>query len=79
MSEKTNSGGNKRVMLEFTLDGHKHTFFKRIDVYGDPVATTNKLNARKVKQKDVKALIESLIKHYGKDKIADIKTMDEDI
>ena len=67
-SANTNSD---KVLLEFTLNGHKHTYFKRIDMYGKPVTTNNVNNARKVKKNDVKSIITFLIKEYGKSNITD--------
>ena len=67
----------EKVYLELTLKGHKHTFFKRFDVYGIPVLTNNKNNARQVKKSDIPSIIKALIKEHGKDNVKDINIMKE--
>jgi hypothetical protein len=64
-----------KVILEFTLNGRKHTYLRRIDLYGTPVTTTNKHSARKIKQTDVPNTIKLLIKEYGKNNVTDFNTI----
>ena len=67
-----------KVLLEFTLNGHKHTFFKRFDVYGDVVTTNNKQNARTIKEQDVPGVLKKLILQFGKENIKDVKPIKGD-
>jgi len=46
-----------KAILEFTLNGRKHTYFRRTDLYGKPLTTTNKNSARHVKESDIKGTI----------------------
>ena len=62
-----------KVILEFTLDGRKHTFYRRTDIFGKPLTTINPNNAKKIKENNVKNIIKALIKEYGEDNIKDIK------
>lgn len=62
-----------KVKLEFTLKGRKNTYFRRMDVFGKPITTTNKNSARLIKEDDVPAIIKKLIIEYGKESIRDIK------
>ena len=66
----------KKVILEFTCNGHKHTFFKRLDMFGEAITTNNKDNARAVKKQDIPNLVKKLIEQYGKDNIKDINPIE---
>ena len=68
----------KKVILEFTLNGHKHTYFRRVDMYGSPVTTTNRNSARKLKENEVPAIVKLLIKEHGKDNVTDINPISGD-
>lgn len=68
----------KKVILEFTLNGHKHTYYRRTDIYGGPVTTTNINSARKLKESEVPGIVKLLIKEYGKDNVIDIKPISGD-
>ena len=68
----------KKLYLKFTLNGHKNTYFKRLDIYGEPVTTLNKDGARKIKEKDASDIIKLLVNHYGKDNISDIEKIEDD-
>ena len=68
----------KKVILEFTLNGHKHTYFRRVDVFGSPVTTTNRNSARKLKENEVPAIVKLLIKEHGKDNVTDINPISGD-
>lgn len=61
-----------KVKLEFTLNGRKNTYFRRMDIYGKPLTTTNINSARSVKENEVKQYIKKLYLEYGKDNIQDI-------
>ena len=68
----------KKVILEFTLNGHKHTYFRRVDMFGSPVTTTNINSARKVKESEVSGIVKLLIQEHGKDNVTDIKPISGD-
>lgn len=65
-------------ILEFTLNGRKHTYFRRIDLYGKPLTTTNKNSARHVKESDIKSTIALLNQEYGKNNIYDINIIKDE-
>lgn len=68
-----------KVILEFTLNGRKHTYFRRTDIYGKPLTTTNKNSAKQIKETNIKNTIALLIKEYGKSNITDVNVIkDED-
>ena len=61
-----------KVILEFTCNGHKHTFFKRVSIFGEAVTTNNKESARPIKEQDLPSIVKKLIEQFGKDNIKDI-------
>ena len=63
-----------KVILEFTFNGRKNTYLRRVDIFGKPVTTTNKHSAKLVKEKEVPQYIKKLYQYYGKDNIKDIAT-----
>ena len=67
-----------KVILEFTLNGRKHTYYRRTDLYGTPLTTTNVNSAKKVKESDAKGIIAQLIKEHGKNNVTDINLIKED-
>ena len=67
-----------KAILEFTLNGRKQTYFRRTDLYGKPLTTTNKNSARHVKEHDIKNTISLLIKEYGKNSIADMNIIKDE-
>jgi hypothetical protein len=67
-----------KAILEFTLNGRKNTYFRRTDLYGKPLTTTNKNSARHVKEPDIKGTIALLIKEYGKNNIADMNIIKDE-
>lgn len=67
-----------KVILEFTLNGRKHTYYRRTDLYGTPLTTTNVNSAKKVKESDAKGIIAQLIKEHGKSNVTDINLIKED-
>lgn len=64
---------NDKVLLEFTLNGHKHTYFRRYSIFGNVVTTTNKNNAREVKERQVPIIIKHLLKEHGPHSVRDIR------
>ena len=68
----------KRVILEFTLNGHKHTYYRRTDIFGKPVTTTNVHSARKIKEGDVPGIVSLLVAEHGKDNVTDINPISGD-
>jgi hypothetical protein len=61
-----------KVILEFTLNGRKHTYLRRIDFYGKPLTTTNIHSAKPIKENEIKRHVNKLIMEYGKNNITDI-------
>lgn len=68
----------KKVILEFTLGGHKHTYYRRTNIFGEVVTTTNKNSAKLIKESEVPTLVKKLITQYGKENVGDIKPIDND-
>lgn len=68
---------NKRVILEFTLNGHKNTYYRRTDIFGDPITTTSKTNAKEIRETEIPTILKSLIMKYGKESIKDFKSIDK--
>jgi len=66
------------VILEFTLKGHKKTYFRRTSMFGEAVTTTNINSAKKLKESDVPDIVKKLIKQFGKENVTDIKPIKED-
>ena len=67
-----------KAILEFTLNGRKHTYFRRTDLYGKPLTTTNRNSAKHIKESDTKNTISLLIKEYGKNNITDINVIKDE-
>lgn len=67
----------KKLKLEFTLRGRKHTYLRRLDTYGKPLTTTNLNSARGIKEGDIPGVIKLLIQEYGKENITDIKPIND--
>lgn len=63
----------KNTILEFTLNGRKHTYFRRIDIFNEPLVTNNIKNAKKVNESSIPKILKSLVLKYGKDNIKDFK------
>lgn len=61
-----------KVILEFTCKGHKHTFFKRVSIFGEAVTTNNKASARPIKEQDLPGIIKKLVTQFGKENVTDI-------
>jgi hypothetical protein len=68
----------KTVILEFTLNGHKHTYYRRTDLYGKALTTTNIHSASKLRESAVPGIVKLLIKEHGKDNIKDINLISGD-
>lgn len=68
----------RKVILEFTLNGRKHTYFRRLDVYGEAVTTTNKDSAHLIRESDVPGVVKALVAKYGKDNVKDINPIKND-
>lgn len=60
------------IILEFTYKGRKNTYFRRIDIFGTPLTTTNINSAKKLKESKVKDIIKLLKIKLGKDNVKDI-------
>lgn len=58
-----------KAPLEVTLNGHKHTYFRRWDMFGAPVMTHNKKDAKPITQDEMKTVIAKLILMHGKENI----------
>ena len=57
-----------KVILEFTLNGRKHTYYRRKTIFGEAVTTTNKNNAKRMDESKVKDIIK-LLKQQFKENI----------
>lgn len=68
-----------KAILEFTLNGRKHTYYRRTDIYGKPITTTNINSAKKLKETDVKNTVKLLIKELGKDNVKDINIIKDEV
>ena len=68
-----------KVILEFTLNGRKHTYYRRTDIYGKPITTTNINSAKKIKEEEAKNTIKLLIKELGKDNVKDINIIKDEV
>ena len=62
-----------RGILEFKLNNKKVNYFRRLDVYGKPIITTIKNNAKIIKETNVKDIIKALLITYGKNNINNTK------
>jgi hypothetical protein len=68
----------KRIILEFTLGGHKHTFYRRTNVFGEVVTTTNVNSAKILKESDVPGIVKKLIEQHGKENVEDVNLIEKD-
>jgi len=60
-----------KVIVEFTLNGRKHTYYRRKSMFGEAITTTNKNSAKRVDESDVTDIIKLLKKQY-KENVDDI-------
>lgn len=67
-----------KVILEFTLNGRKNTYLRRIDMFGKPLTTTNKNSAIMIKEKEIPGIWKLLIREYGKDNLKDLNVIKKD-
>ena len=58
-----------KVILEFTLKGRKHTYYRRKNIFGEAVTTTNKNSAKKMEESKVPEIIKLLERQFGKENI----------
>jgi hypothetical protein len=68
----------KKVILEFTLNGHKRTYYRRTDVFGEVVTTVNQDSARLIKENEVPGVLKKLIVKYGKENVKDVNLIKKD-
>jgi hypothetical protein len=68
-----------KVLIEITLNGRKHTYVRRLDMFGEVLTTTNKNSAHSFKKKDVPAVVKSLIAKFGKDNVKDLNILEEEM
>jgi hypothetical protein len=68
----------RNTILEFTLNGHKHTYYRRTNIFGEVVTTTNKNSAKVIKESEVPSIIKKIITQYGKENVGDIKSIGND-
>ena len=57
-----------KVILEFTLNGRKHTYYRRKTIFGEAVTTANKNSAKRMDESKVKDIIK-LLKQQFKENI----------
>ena len=67
-----------KVILEFTLNGRKNTYLRRIDMYGKPLTTTNKNSAKMIKERDIPGIWKLLLQEYGKENLKDMNIIKKD-
>jgi hypothetical protein len=67
----------RKVILEFTLNGHKKTYYRRTNIFGEAVTTTNVASAKRLKEGEVKGIVEKLIKQFGKENVGDINPIED--
>lgn len=68
----------KHIILEFTLGGHKHTFYRRTNIFGEVVTTTNVNSAKVLKESDVPGIVKKLIEQHGKENVEDVNLIEKD-
>lgn len=68
----------KKVILEFSLNGRKHTYYRRTTIFGEALTTTNKNSAKKIKESEIPNIVKKLVKQFGKDNIDDVKPIEGD-
>jgi len=68
----------KKVILEFTLNGHKRTYYRRTDVFGEVVTTVNQDSARLIRENEVPEIVKKLIVKYGKENVKDVNIIKKD-
>lgn len=67
----------KKVIVEFTLNGRKHTYYRRTDIFGKPLTTTNINSAKWIKENDTKKIVGLILKEWGKNNVKDINIIKE--
>lgn len=59
-------------ILEFTFHGHRHTYFRRFNIFGETITTNNPKSAKLIKESQVPIIVKRLQKDYGMEWIKDI-------
>jgi hypothetical protein len=67
----------KNIILEFTLNGRKHTYYRRNTYLGEALTTTNIFSAKRLNKENVLEIVEQLKKQFGNN-ITDIKPIKMD-
>jgi len=67
----------KDTIIEFTLNGRKHTYYRRKTFLDEAIVTTNINNAKKLNKQDVLETIKLLKKQFNEN-ITDIKIIKMD-
>ena len=60
-----------KVILEFTLNGRKHTYYRRKTIFGEAVTTTNRNSAKRMSESKVPEIIKLLTEQFGKENISE--------
>lgn len=60
------------------MGGHKHTFYRRTNVFGEVVTTTNVNSAKVLKESDVPGIVKKLIEQHGKENVEDVNLIEKD-
>ena len=68
---------NKGI-LQFSLNNKKTRYFRRFDLFGKPLITSIKNNAKIIKEINTKDIINALIKEYGKTNLNNVKFIKEE-
>lgn len=60
------------------MGGHKHTFYRRTNIFGEVVTTTNVNSAKILKESDVPGIVKKLIEQHGKENVEDVNLIEKD-
>lgn len=60
------------------MGGHKHTFYRRTNIFGEVVTTTNVNSAKILKETDVPGIVKKLIEQHGKENVEDVNLIEKD-
>lgn len=67
-----------KVKLEFTLCGHKHTYFKRYSIFGNVITTMDVAKAKWIKETHVQRIVKHIRHQYGMHSVEDVNIIQFD-
>lgn len=62
-----------KILLEFTLCGHRHTYFRRYSIFGNVITTTDITKAKRVKETHVPRILKHIMHQHGNHSVTDIQ------